>query len=104
MFWFKRSKRNIPEDMKEPRINTKTKIMHLNNGDIDYITEAIIKALAHRTNPLVRLVMYKIKTDKKFFDEFINFLKRSGCYRDVLLNIVKTNFIESCRKIFSKKE
>lgn len=101
MFWSKRYKRNLPEEMKESKINTEAEIMHINNGDIDHITEAISKALVNRTDPLVRFIVNKIKTDKKFFDEFITSLEKGEYKHDVVRDIVKNKFIESCKKIFS---
>jgi hypothetical protein len=102
MFWFKKLKRNLPEEIKNPKPKQETKIENLSFKDIDYITEAIVKALACRTDPLVRLIIHNIKSDEKFFNAFINFLERSENKHDIFLAILKTNFIESCKKVFSK--
>jgi hypothetical protein len=104
MFWFKRFKHNCPEEMKNSKFKAEPKIGNLNFKDIDYITEAITKALACRTNPLVKLLLYNVKNDEKFFKEFINFLERNQNKHDFLLSVVRTNLIESCRGIFSEKE
>ena len=104
MFWLKKFKRKHPEEMKELEMkieNPKTK--NLDSRDIDYITGAILKALDRRTNPLVRLILQKVKNDKKFFEEFMKFLERDQNKHDLLLGIVKANLIESCRKIFSEE-
>ncbi len=102
MFWFKKFKRNCPEEIESPKIRAETKIENLSPRDIDYVTGAILKALARRTDPLVRLLLRNIKNDEKFFKEFINFLERSQNKHDLLLSMVNANLIESCRKIFSE--
>lgn len=111
MFWFKRFKRNHPEEIKGNSVKVK-KSLNVNLGenfrlkakDIDYVTDAINKALASRANLFVEFILHKVKNDKEFFEEFMKFLERDQNKRDLLLNIVKINFIESCRKIFSEKE
>jgi hypothetical protein len=102
MFLVKRFKRNRPEEIKILKNKNEPKIEDISPRDIDYITRAILKALIYRTDPFVRFLLNNIKNDEKFFKEFINFLERSQNKHDLLLNMVKTNLIESCRKVFSK--
>lgn len=89
MFLIKRFKRNCPEEIhiekSEVRIEKST---NLNLRDFDYITNAIVKALTYRTNPL-KSVVDLIKGDKETFKEFIKFIKRNYSERELLTILEK---------------
>jgi hypothetical protein len=104
MFWSKRFKRNLPEEMKNSEFILEAKTEETDIKYFNHISEETFRLKNYTSNPLVEFIIYKIKTDEKFFDEFVNFLDRNQNRHDLLMSILRANLIEDSRKIFPKKD
>ncbi|MFH8087038.1 MAG: hypothetical protein QW609_04435 [Candidatus Aenigmatarchaeota archaeon] len=47
---------------------------------------------------LIEELIFKVKSDEEFFNEFISFLKRFG-KREILLRIVRKILLDSCKNL-----
>lgn len=78
MFWIKRFKHSGSEEVNiEKSRMIKEDNFELKIKDFDYITEAIVKALAYRRNPIIKGIIDVIKEDEETFKEFIKFIERN---------------------------
>jgi hypothetical protein len=103
MFWTKRHENNFPEEIKNPNFLSGRNYEEGNFADSVCLTGIFGDMKASRVDLLADFIIYKIKNDKKFFNEFVNFLERSQNRQCLLKRILKTELIEDIKKIFSEK-
>jgi len=86
------------EDIENRLNNIKAKMDDLNSKiqNLEKIAKILQKM---KPEPFVIEIISKTKKDEKFFTEFVNFIKRNGIKREVILAILKRNILNGCKNL-----
>lgn len=83
------------EDMKK-----RIKRIEVDVKNLENFSKAIPDLVfTYKNADLINSIISMVKKDEEYFQEFVNFLKRSEGKREVILRIFKKNLIEGCEKI-----